>query len=116
MYMTDLDASSTTESVSMHLRNKLFRATMKQDIAFFDETDNSTGALTSAISHKPQQINSAAGMTTAAILQSIFTLSVGLIIALIVGMPISKTSLSLRLTNPFSTHGRSHWSHWPAYP
>lgn len=72
----------------MKLRSKLFKATVRQDICFFDETKNSTGALTSAIAHKPQQVNSAAGMTTAAILQSVITLSVGLIIAFVVSRPL----------------------------
>lgn len=70
--------------MTMKLRSKMFQSTLKQDIAFFDETKNSTGALTSAISQKPQQINSAAGMTIAAVCQSIITLLVGLIIAFVV--------------------------------
>lgn len=79
------------ESVSMKLRLRLFKATLRQDISFFDETENSTGSLTSAISQKPQQINSAAGMTAAAILQSVITLSVGLIIAFVVRASWSKS-------------------------
>jgi ATP-binding cassette subfamily B (MDR/TAP) protein 1 len=70
--------------MAMKLRANMFQSTLRQDIAFFDETKNSTGALTSAISQKPQQINSAAGMTIAAVLQSIITLVVGIILAFVV--------------------------------
>lgn len=88
-----------SESMTMKLRSKMFQATLKQDIAFFDESENSTGSLTSAISQKPQQVNSAAGMTTAAVVQSIITLLVGLLIAFVVSSAYydSATRLSYNL-------------------
>ena len=96
------------ESMTMKLRSKMFQATLKQDIAFFDETKNSTGSLTSAISQKPQQVNSAAGMTTAAVVQSIITLVVGLLIAFVVSIRKLRACILLD-SQPLFTSTRGRW-------
>ena len=74
----------TSEYLSKVLRLRIFSATLQQDIAFFDEDQNSTGALTSNISEKPQKVSAAAGITLGVIIQNAITILVGCIVGLAV--------------------------------
>ena len=74
----------TSEYLAKSLRSRLFAATLRQDICFFDEDKNNTGNLTSAISEKPQKVNAACGTTLGVILQGMVTVVVGCIVALAV--------------------------------
>ena len=47
---------------------------LRQDIEFFDEEKNSTGALTASLSGNPRKANGLAGVTLGAIVQSISTI------------------------------------------
>lgn len=81
----------TSEYLSRKLRLQLFQKTLQQDIAFFDEEKNSTGALTSNISEKPQKVNAACGVTLGVIIQSIATLLGGCIIGLCVSVKLARS-------------------------
>ncbi|KAG1758054.1 P-loop containing nucleoside triphosphate hydrolase protein [Suillus lakei] len=59
-----------------------FKAILRQDIEYFDNDKNNTGALTSSLSENPQKINGLAGVTLGTIIQSITTLLCGLVIGL----------------------------------
>lgn len=63
----------------------MFRGILRQDIAFFDEDKNSTGALTSKLADQPQKVQGLAGVTLGTIVQSISTIVTGMIIGLIYG-------------------------------
>ncbi len=62
------------------MRKKAFDAMMKQEIGFFDDPSNSTGALCSRLSGDAGAMQGATGTRLGTIVQSIFTLviSVGL--------------------------------------
>ncbi len=77
--------SRSAESLTAKLRSMTFRAMLRQDIAFFDEEENATGALTSNLSDWPQKFNGLAGVTLGAIIQAVATLVFGMIIGLIFG-------------------------------
>ncbi|KAG2070640.1 P-loop containing nucleoside triphosphate hydrolase protein [Suillus decipiens] len=72
--------SSAAAVLTAKLRSLSFKAILRQDIEFFDNDKNSTGALTSSLSDNPQRFNGLAGVTLGTIVQSIATLLVGLAI------------------------------------
>lgn len=76
--------SYTSEYLSKTLRYRIFSKTVAQDIAFFDEDENSTGKLTSDISEQPQKVSALAGITLGTIIQSIVTIIAGCIVGLAV--------------------------------
>ena len=71
------------------LRSRMFRAYLRADVSFFDEKDHSSGALTSALAENTQKINGFIGVSLGTIVQSISTLIVGAIIALIYGWKLA---------------------------
>ncbi|GJJ15592.1 hypothetical protein Clacol_009870 [Clathrus columnatus] len=75
--------ASAAARLSFKLRSMAFRAILRQDIQFFDEEKNSTGALTSNLSENPEKVNGLAGVTLGVIVQSTACLIGGAIIGLI---------------------------------
>ncbi|THH21388.1 hypothetical protein EW146_g137 [Bondarzewia mesenterica] len=75
--------AASAASLTNKLRSLSFRAVLRQDIEYFDRDENSTGSLVSNLSDGPQKINGLAGITLGAIVQSIATLVLGLILGLI---------------------------------
>ncbi|GAA5978101.1 hypothetical protein JCM11641_006626 [Rhodosporidiobolus odoratus] len=75
--------SATAEILSAKLRLGTFKAIMRQDIAFFDKDENSTGHLTANISDWATKVFGLMGQTSGTIIQSCFTLIAGAIIGLV---------------------------------
>ncbi|CEL54430.1 ATP-binding cassette, subfamily B (MDR/TAP), member 1 [Rhizoctonia solani AG-1 IB] len=71
------------------LRILSFRATLRQDVGWFDEEKHSTGALTSTLSDNPQRVGGLAGVTLGAIFQSVACLIGGSVIALAYGWKLA---------------------------
>lgn len=69
--------------LTARLRSLSFKAILRQDIAFFDKDENSTGGLTSNLSENPQKVNGLAGITLGAIVQSLATVVGGTILGLV---------------------------------
>lgn len=65
------------------LRRLTLKALLRADVTFFDKDENSSGSLTSALAENSQRINGLVGVTLATIFQSVSTLIVGWIIALV---------------------------------
>ncbi|KAG2107280.1 multidrug resistance protein 1 [Suillus discolor] len=74
--------ASSAAVLTAKLRSISFKAILRQDIEYFDNDKNSTGALTSSLSENPQKINGFAGVTLGTIVQSITTIFAGLAIGL----------------------------------
>ncbi|KAG2073837.1 P-loop containing nucleoside triphosphate hydrolase protein [Suillus decipiens] len=72
--------ASAAAVLTAKLRSLSFKAILRQDIEYFDNDKNRTGALTSSLSENPQRINGLAGVTLGTIVQCIATLVVGLAI------------------------------------
>jgi ATP-binding cassette subfamily B (MDR/TAP) protein 1 len=72
--------ASAAAVLTAKLRSMSFKAILRQDIEYFDNEKNNTGALTSNLSENPQRVNGLAGITLGTIVQSIATLVVGLAI------------------------------------
>ncbi|GAA5912585.1 hypothetical protein JCM5296_000742 [Sporobolomyces johnsonii] len=73
---------ATAERLAAKLRLNTFKSIMRQDIAYFDRDENSTGHLTAMISDLAQKILGLMGVTQGTIVQSVFTLIAGSIIGL----------------------------------
>ncbi|KDR78665.1 hypothetical protein GALMADRAFT_244150 [Galerina marginata CBS 339.88] len=68
--------------LTSELRFLSFKAILRQDIEFFDQECNSTGALTSGLSSNTQKVNGLAGITLGSIIQSCTTVVAGIVIGL----------------------------------
>nr|CAD7434588.1 unnamed protein product [Timema monikensis] len=70
----------TGEKLTLRLRRMLFAAMLRQEIAWFDEKANSSGALCARLSGDVSQVQGATGQRLSIIIQSIatFLLAVGL--------------------------------------
>ena len=66
------------ENLTMRLRKKAFKAMLHQEIAWFDEQRNSTGALCSRLSNDASKVQGATGARIGSLLQGIAGLSVAL--------------------------------------
>ncbi|KAG1804628.1 P-loop containing nucleoside triphosphate hydrolase protein [Suillus subaureus] len=74
--------ASSAAVLTAKLRSMSFKAILRQDIEYFDDDKNSTGALTSRLGDNPQKINGLAGVTLGTIVQSITTILAGLAVGL----------------------------------
>lgn len=78
-----------TNDLVFRLRMLIFRALLRQDIAYFDEEKHSTGALTSGLAQNPEKISGLGGVTLGAIIQSATTVLGGSIVGLCYGWKLS---------------------------
>ncbi|CAG2104143.1 unnamed protein product, partial [Medioppia subpectinata] len=70
------------ERLTMRLRKGVFTAMLKQEVAWFDERDNSTGALCSRLSSDASSVQGAAGSRLSTLCQAVSTLGAGVVLAL----------------------------------
>jgi ATP-binding cassette subfamily B (MDR/TAP) protein 1 len=84
----------TAGDLSYRLRVKVFQAILRQDIAYFDEERNSTGALTSGLSQYPEKISGLGGVTLGAMFQSLITIIGGGIIGLCYGWKLALVGIA----------------------
>ncbi|KAI9099534.1 P-loop containing nucleoside triphosphate hydrolase protein [Phlyctochytrium arcticum] len=66
------------DKLTTRLRDMSFRALLRQEIAYFDEEDNSTGAITAKLASDAKLVQGLTGQTMAQILQLISNFGVGL--------------------------------------
>ena len=86
------------ECLTMRLRKIAFEAMLKQEMGWFDNRNNHTGALCSRLSGDAAKVQGATGARVGSVLQGV----AGLLIALIVGMYYSwKLGIVAALFIPF---------------
>ncbi|PPQ83491.1 hypothetical protein CVT25_006981 [Psilocybe cyanescens] len=73
---------SAAASLTARLRSLSFKAILRQDIAFFDKDENSTGSLVGQLSDNPQKVEGLAGITLGAFVQTFSTLITGSVLGL----------------------------------
>lgn len=71
-------AAQVSERVSMRLRDQLFEAILRRNMAYFDKNENNIGALTVRLSDDSRIVSKAAGEAIAKQIQAVCTLLVGL--------------------------------------
>jgi ATP-binding cassette subfamily B (MDR/TAP) protein 1 len=78
-----------SESLIHRARDQAFRTMLRQDIAFFDDDENSTGALTSFLSTEATHLASISGATLGTLLSCSTTLFASIIISLAIGWKLA---------------------------
>ncbi|KYO26787.1 ATP-binding cassette sub-family B member 5 isoform X2 [Alligator mississippiensis] len=73
------------EILTMRLRHMAFKAMLRQDISWFDDKKNSTGALTTRLATEAAQVQMAVGSRLGVIAQNISTMGLSIIISFIYG-------------------------------
>ena len=78
-----------SERLIQRARDGAFRRFLRQNIAFFDEDENSTGALTSFLSTETTRLASISGATLGTLISCTTTLTVAIVVALAIGWKLA---------------------------
>ncbi|EFQ98079.1 leptomycin B resistance protein pmd1 [Nannizzia gypsea CBS 118893] len=92
--------SYSTERLSHKGRYQMFRSILRQDMAFFDQKDNSPGGLSAFLSTAPTELAGLSGAVIGACLTFIATITGGVILSLAIGW---KLALVCAVTIPIMT-------------
>ncbi|CAF3925575.1 unnamed protein product [Rotaria sp. Silwood1] len=71
------------EALTKRLRSKIFHTILRQEIGYFDDPNNNTGALCTRLATEASAVQSATGIRIGLILQSFASLGVGIIVAFV---------------------------------
>ena len=80
-YFKNMAYEAMKQTAAMNLRKQLFSSLLKQEIGFFDESQNTSGALTSRLSADTALVSGVLGPQMGSAFQSMVTLVVGMVVA-----------------------------------
>jgi ATP-binding cassette, subfamily B (MDR/TAP), member 1 len=81
--------SYASEKLTRRARDNAFKSIINQEIAYFDEKQNSTGVLTAFLSTDTMHLNSLGGAIFGSIVSFSFTIFGGIILSLVVGWKLA---------------------------
>lgn len=77
------------ECLTLRIRQMVFRAMLRQDISWFDDHKNSTGALTTRLATDASQVHGAAGARIGSFFQALANMGTAIVIAFIYGWKLT---------------------------
>ncbi|KAG9476286.1 hypothetical protein GDO78_003056 [Eleutherodactylus coqui] len=83
------------EVLTMRLRQMAFKSMLRQEMSWFDDKKNSTGALTTRLATDASEIHTATGSRLGLIAECLSTMGVGIIISFIFGWEMTLLVLAL---------------------
>ncbi|CAF0836926.1 unnamed protein product [Adineta ricciae] len=94
MFLQSFLFATSGETLTQRLRSKIFRALLRQEVAYFDQTENSTGALCTRLATEASDVQGATGIRIGTMLQNISNLGVGIILAFVYGWSLTLIMLA----------------------
>ncbi|OCT75760.1 ATP-binding cassette sub-family B member 5 isoform X1 [Xenopus laevis] len=83
------------ETLTMRLRHMAFKAMMQQDIAWFDDKDNNTGALTTRLATDASEIQTATGSRLGLVAENVVGIILTVVIAFAYGWEMSLLAIAM---------------------
>ncbi|TLD10736.1 hypothetical protein PgNI_05483 [Pyricularia grisea] len=84
-----------SEKLTSRARSMAFRVMLRQEIAFFDREENTTGSLTSFLSAETKHLSGISGIILGSILMVTATLTASLVVALAIGWKLALVCISV---------------------
>ncbi|CAF4892140.1 unnamed protein product [Rotaria sp. Silwood1] len=81
MFIQSFLFACSGEALTKRLRSKTFRTILRQEIAYFDNPDNNTGALCTRLATEASAVQGASGIRIGVMLQNIAALGTGILIS-----------------------------------